>query len=278
MVPAHRAPRVSGPPARGRRARGRQSDRLLPGAPPGRPRPRRHRPPGRLVDPGGQRRHRGDGGLRGRPARPRPGRRRGRSPGRPPVRRVPGDLRVQPRLPRGHRHHLRVVRPPGPAAAPVVGGRPARRPGHRGVAGGPGLRAELRLVCRALDRQGAPLRGPGRPRARPARLRGLHGLPPGPHRPARRLAADRAGRLAQLRVAHLPVPDPRHVPARPPVAHTHRADPLLRHGRRGGRDRPDDPRAPAGPGPPLRLRRGRRRPPSPSRSDSGPASGCWPSP
>ena len=89
--------------------------------------------------------------------------------------------------------------PARPPAAPVVAGRPARRRGHRRLAGGAGLRGELRLVRRVGGGEGAPL-APCWPPSRAARVRGLHGLPPGAHGALERLAPDRTGRVEELSV------------------------------------------------------------------------------
>ena len=100
----------------------------------------------------------------------------------------------------------------------------------------------------------APAGGPdpGAPR-----LPRLHGLALAAYRRARRLAPDRAGRVAQLALPRLPVPRPRHLRPGPSRPDPDRPDPGGRHRGRGDRRRAGHPAAATGPGPHLRPGRGR---------------------
>ena len=208
-----------------------------------------------------------------RPAGPPARRRRGRAAGGPAVRRVPGDVRLQLRLLRGHRRHLRGLRVARPARPSVVAGRAARGGGHGRLARGPGLRGELRLVRPRRPPGGTGDPGPCSPRCSPRSgswpTWSICGVHTG-QLTAWRLT-ERGGwksypslaypfRIVWTFVSGSAVPD------------DDRADPVRRDG--GGRDRrgADDPGAPAGPGAPLRIcaRSARRR--CPSRSGCGPAS------
>ncbi len=182
-----------------------------------RPRRRHHRAAGRRGRPAAHRGHRRHRRLRGRAPRPPPRRGRGRTAGGAPVRRLPRRLRLQPRLLRGDRDHLRLPRTPRPPRPSVVVGGCARRRSPP-----PGRRWPSPSSSAAPGAPGAPWSGAAvpprwwRPLLAPLGFVAYMAYPALHTGPARRLAAHRTGRMEELPLARVPVPHPGHVPARSP--------------------------------------------------------------